>query len=597
MSTVEDDWGAGDEDFSLARAPLLHDRSKVRGSLGRRQCRRLEIARTGDDDGSPCGGSRPCDIWCAPDDEGDRGHSAPEPGERRAEHTSSSARGTIRMSVLRQQPRNLDRMELAGPSLIVQQRAESCEAVINNPQLLPLRAGRACGSTVSPPEWRSDTLLRHDQRKLVTGTICLQVLYKDVRTPGQDVYTLQEGGCGRIFVDELRGGGQAFRSGVRPGDELVLVRNGASGTPKSPGGANCLKVLANMPSREADVSQGSKGPSVVLFFMGFAGKFPAEVRVTENREEPMCGILGVQDLVGTEAFAVCEEVVLQPRSAPLLLVPLESAAEDKRTGGSADGSEEALHIEAVSRFRREVQGLISNEASEASEASPVKGVLELEQIAAHQLLCRALMELSGQGHPAVAAWVHSRPSASRLKGGEPEVASAWNDVVDVLIGWSDEASRTSLSGTHSGVPAPNQAADLTFSLMCSEPPPPPPDAKPVHPQASRQAAAKDLGLGVPPGYDTLEAPVPPGFLGMQQTPKGASPSMSPASPGTASRRLGDHPDNVLLPSATLSVNVGDRPDSLGAQRNMVSPLVSDGDGVDHVKMLSLSTADWGPTSP
>lgn len=401
-------------------------------------------------------------------------------------------------------------------------------------------------------------LLRHDKRKLVTGTICLQVQYKDTGTPGQDVFALHAGGCGRVFVEELRGGGQAFRSGVRPDDELVLIKVGGRRA-ATPDGADCLAIVADI-SRDIGTSNG-KGPYVTLFFMSFAGKFPAEVRVTEQREE-QCGIFGVQDLVGTETFEVCEEVVLQPRSAPLLLVSLEpvGAGTERRASDLADDSQEGLHIDCVDPLRPEVRVFDSDEA----EAQQAQGVLELEQAAAHRLLSRAVLELSFRGHPAVVDSVHRRPPASTTKAGDSDLTT-WDDVLDVLIGLSDDASRTSVSGGHSSAPTTSGSTGLTFALMCCDSSPPLASAELGQPHASRCAQAKE--------QSGTSSPLP----------------WSPAD--KASAKLGDHPDSfdcsqearavAPLPSAALSVKLGERPgDSPLQWKSLETLLVSKGDGAD-----------------
>lgn len=246
---------------------------------------------------------------------------------------------------------------------------------------------------------------------------------------------------------------------------------------------------------------------MVLYFMGFAGKFPAEVRVTAQPDEKF-GILTVQEAVGAEAFSVCEEVVLQPRAAPLLLVPLVELppppSPQHGEGAAASGEESRLRMpsreatgepptEERSRFDSEVVDMDTafpeqpsrppdeDEAGGATAATgmggsleaglppeqPVvaaveepeegrvkevwglvdgvaQGVLELEQLAAQRLLRRAVLELACRGHPAVAAWARSRPLASRVEQEDEFISpSGCDDVMATILGRSSDSTRGS----------------------------------------------------------------------------------------------------------------------------------------------------------
>lgn len=347
---------------------------------------------------------------------------------------------------------------------------------MSNPQLLAT-PGAACGSDATAilsgdqaaGEWRSDVAVRHDQRKLITGTICLQVQYKDAELPAEDVFALHYGGGGRIFVEELRACGQAFRSGVRPGDELTRIKVGRGRAVFPADGAQCLTTLKTLAT---PLDAGIKGPSVVLFFMGFAGKYPAEVRVTSHPEERL-GHFGVQELVGQAPFKVCEEVVLRPHRAPLLLVPRKLPVEPHRVLRDgrhvevwAESADHDLFLEATCGSQSSL-GEVPFEADAAAgmplQAQP-QGVLELEQVAAKKLLRKAALELSYQGYPALAAWARSRPFAL-LNGEESPPPTAMDEVLDVLLGRPGEASRSSLGLACEGVPASEAPQQLGPSVV------------------------------------------------------------------------------------------------------------------------------------
>ncbi|CAE7312907.1 GIP [Symbiodinium sp. KB8] len=118
----------------------------------------------------------------------------------------------------------------------------------------------------------------------------------------------QGGGARRVVVASVRRGGLADKAGIKSGDLLVSI-NGK----KDFAGLSASKILQRM-----------RG-AVTLVFLGFIGKWHAEVRL--NTKESPCGLQSEMPIALGRPDAplqVYEEIVFQPTTAPLLLaVPPE----------------------------------------------------------------------------------------------------------------------------------------------------------------------------------------------------------------------------------------------------------------------------------
>jgi len=150
---------------------------------------------------------------------------------------------------------------------------------------------------------------RHDLRQRITGTICFAVHYRSSKIILEDVPLLR---CAdsRIFVEDLDKGGNAFRAGVRPGDELVRIKVGSE-PPQSPEGS--VETVVRLAQDTRNVGQ----PAIV-FFMGFAGKFPAEVRVSSPDDEHTMA-LTMKEISGGKVFELHDHVDFGQSGASLLI--------------------------------------------------------------------------------------------------------------------------------------------------------------------------------------------------------------------------------------------------------------------------------------
>lgn len=140
---------------------------------------------------------------------------------------------------------------------------------------------------------------RHDRRKVVTGSVCIQVIYPDASWATDDISVLREMDDGRVFMERMRHGGIAFRAGVRWGDELVATQ--FFGRERSPtcGAAKTLEMLKDCTLCPA-----------TLYFMGFAGKYPAEVRVASRDEHRFQSTKTIECVVASHSpFELKDEVV------------------------------------------------------------------------------------------------------------------------------------------------------------------------------------------------------------------------------------------------------------------------------------------------
>lgn len=181
----------------------------------------------------------------------------------------------------------------------------------------PLPSGRArfCGSDIAPAaaicsgpspktlEWLQKAGAEDPDanRSRITGKVGRSVCYSDGESPSLDILGLRGGLGEAVIVTQLRRHGAAERAGVRCGYELVSV-DGHKDLLKLPASEIIKRIVA----------------PVTLVFLGFLGKFPAEVRLL--REEDPLGLKPKESICSpVDAVTVVEEVVFQPGRAPLWL--------------------------------------------------------------------------------------------------------------------------------------------------------------------------------------------------------------------------------------------------------------------------------------
>jgi len=190
---------------------------------------------------------------------------------------------------------------------------------------------------------------RYDRRRQVTGAVCIQVHY-EAETPHEDVFDLRDGEGGRLFVASLRLAGTADRMGIRVGDELVSIKVGDEPPERPDCGADSLK--------------GIRGP-VVLLFMSFAGKFPAEVRL---KRPTWSGLRTTAEVFGGSSFDLCEQIVFRPEMAPLFFArkPQDESESTKETAKSNGTATTPLLYEVR---RHEAKRMVHRAITEASPGS------------------------------------------------------------------------------------------------------------------------------------------------------------------------------------------------------------------------------------
>jgi len=190
---------------------------------------------------------------------------------------------------------------------------------------------------------------RYDRRRQVTGAVCIQVHY-EAETPHEDVFDLRDGEGGRLFVASLRLAGTADRMGIRVGDELVSIKVGDEPPERPDCGADSLK--------------GIRGP-VVLLFMSFAGKFPAEVRL---KRPTWSGLRTTAEVFGGSSFDLCEQIVFRPEMAPLFFArkPQDDSESTKETAKSNGTATTPLLYEVR---RHEAKRMVHRAITEASPGS------------------------------------------------------------------------------------------------------------------------------------------------------------------------------------------------------------------------------------
>jgi len=187
-----------------------------------------------------------------------------------------------------------------------------------------------------PPPHHSSAAEAHDNRRRITGAICLAVSYAHGRLAAEDVPALTVTG-GRIFIQDMDVQGSAYKVGVRPGDELVRIRVGGRGTPQRPECAS--DALARLASDPITAEE-----PVLALFMGFAGKFPAEVRVTSPEVAPMEKAMPptvetLTDITSGAVFQLHDHVVFHSNRASLLIASEPGSCRESGGGGPRDLTE------------------------------------------------------------------------------------------------------------------------------------------------------------------------------------------------------------------------------------------------------------------
>jgi len=143
---------------------------------------------------------------------------------------------------------------------------------------------------------------RWEERQQKSGAIGRLVPYHEGQSPKEDI-RLRNGGSDHIILASLRDGGQAARAGVKAGDRLVSID----------GKKDFLGLQAEA------IQEGLKAP-ILLVFLGFKGKFEAEVRL--RFAEKVCGISSRQEAVqgmDNAPMQLCEQRVFNVGKAHLFL--------------------------------------------------------------------------------------------------------------------------------------------------------------------------------------------------------------------------------------------------------------------------------------
>lgn len=222
----------------------------------------------------------------------------------------------------------------------------------SGPRRLPSGRARFCGSPSAAACAGTSMLLwpqKEDpdvSRSAITGKVGRAVSYCDGESPTLDILGLR-GGLGQaVIVTQLRRHGAAERAGVRCGYELVSVD----------GHKDLLKLAAS------EILKRLIAP-VTLVFLGFLGKFPAEVRLL--REEDHLGLRPKEAICSpTDPITVQDEVVFNPGKAPLWLCSSHDNSEDTLPFTAPPLLYE-LHLHEA---RRLVHGAVEGVPEEKSQA-------------------------------------------------------------------------------------------------------------------------------------------------------------------------------------------------------------------------------------
>lgn len=261
--------------------------------------------------------------------------------------------------------------ELSDPSLVINFKCSAGG---------PLEALSSGGVTNEKEQIRSnassevlpfnDTARHHDQRRQDTGTVCRRVSYHS-EYPADDVFLSQDA-CGRVFVRHLQRNGKAAGSGVKVGDELVKIQVGDYFPGFLELGINALK---NLP------------PPVALLFMGFVGRFPAQVTVP--RVPTMRGLFrSTRDVVGDSAFDLCEQVVFHDVGASLFFT----------LQGEPSGMSVASSSKEQSEDITQTENAVPNERVDHYTQSTGRRLYEIGQNEAKKILQLAIHDLASRDH-------------------------------------------------------------------------------------------------------------------------------------------------------------------------------------------------------
>jgi len=149
-----------------------------------------------------------------------------------------------------------------------------------------------------------------EERRRISGSICILVRYVRVLTLADDLGVLHVGDGGRVFVTDLNPHGPAYQRGVRPGDELVRIRINHEAT-RIRASAQYLRSLASEPGMAHHFCEA--------FFMGFVGQFPAEVNVSTTNEYKSEFPCNLGKITGDTPFCIADFAAFRPSCNSLLL--------------------------------------------------------------------------------------------------------------------------------------------------------------------------------------------------------------------------------------------------------------------------------------
>merc|ERR1719476_1070460 len=116
---------------------------------------------------------------------------------------------------------------------------------------------------------------------------------------------------------------------------------------------------------------------VVLFFMGFVGAFPAEVRVSMPSVGDVWGVQNAASLTGQSTFEVADEVVLRPNRGSLLMVL-----------GKIDDPQSYFSDDDVPS-----ENFYGNDSSQTENESSGAGLFEVGKMSARAVVDRVCQEI------------------------------------------------------------------------------------------------------------------------------------------------------------------------------------------------------------